>query len=74
MMGALKVVVCLLTLLFALQDFPKVNGMNPRGQSLVKIAYVTFVILKSHDFFCDFLKILVILLVIFLCDFSVISL
>lgn len=27
-MGALKVVVCLLGLLFALQDFPKVNGMD----------------------------------------------
>ena len=31
----------------------------PRGKSLLKIAYVIFVILKSHDFFC----------VIF-CDFS----
>ena len=31
----------------------------PRSKSLLKIAYVTFVILKSHDFFslsfCDFI-------------------
>ena len=26
----------------------------PRGKSLLRIAYVIFVILKSHDFFCDF--------------------
>ena len=25
-----------------------------RGKSLLKIAYMTFVILKSHDFSCDF--------------------
>ena len=30
-----------------------------RGKSLLKMAYVIFVILKSHDFVCDFF-----------CDFS----
>ena len=45
------------------------RSLIPRGKSLTKIAYVTFVILKSHYFllwfFKDFSD--------FLCDFSVIS-
>ena len=38
------------------------TSQESRDKSLVKIAYVTFVILKSHDFICDFLKILMIIL------------
>ena len=47
------------------------NVRNMPIGPLVKMAYVTFVILKSH-FFCDSLKILMIFCD-FLCDFSVIS-
>ena len=38
---------------------------EPRGKSVVKIAYMTFVILKSHDFLLRFFKDLSDFLVIF---------
>ena len=42
-----------------LKKSPKIASIYSRGKSLLKIAYVIFVILKSHDFFCDFFAILV---------------
>ena len=45
-------------------------NFEARGKSRLKIAYMIFVILESHDFVCDFCVILVIFSD-FSCDFSV---